>query len=442
MNLGIENETLEFKKTTSEVKQAIISMSAMLNKHKVGTIYFGVNSKGEVLGQDVSEETLRSISQTISEKLKPQIYPTIEKINVENKTIVKIEINGDDIPYSAYGRYYMRTADEDREITPDELKKMMKGDVDSDSFETKKSEDKITDIDDSTVRKFIEDAVASKRLPSDKSDNITIVKKLGLVNEDYLNNAGRILFSKNNPVAVKMAVFATNEKLTFIDQKIVENNIINLLDITEAYIFEHTNWKVEITSGPRKEIPEIPVSCIRELLSNFFAHSIYYGRTYHEINIHPGFISIYNPGTFASVYRPEDYADGIKKSYIRNKLIAKTLYLYNRIEQFGSGLNRVITLLNDNNVKFKFENSSSGFNVFLYRKNNTFIEDNSKLELTKIEEIVLQIIKNNSRITTTDISIEISKTRRSVMNIIKKLTDKGALERVGSRKTGYWKVNI
>ena len=259
MNFGIENETLEFKKTTSKIKQAIISMSAMLNKHGVGTVYFGVNSKGDVVGQDVSESTLRSISQTISEKLEPQIYPTIEKIDIEDKAVIRIEINGDDTPYSAYGRYYMRTADEDREIAPVELKKMMKEDADRDSFEIKKSEDKITEIDDASVRKFIERAVISKRLPDDKSDNATIVKKLGLTNGEYLNNAGRILFSKNNPVAVKMAVFATNEKLTFIDQKIVENNIINLLDIIEAYIFEHTNWKAEIISSFRKEIPEIPV---------------------------------------------------------------------------------------------------------------------------------------------------------------------------------------
>lgn len=442
MNLGIESETQEFKRTTSEIKQAIISMSAMLNKHGVGTIYFGVDSKGNVIGQDVSEGTLREISQIISEKLKPQIYPTIEKMTIENKSIIKVEINGDDTPYSAYGRYYLRTADEDRDIAPNELKKMMKEDVGSDSFEIKKTEDKITDIDDDSVQRFINSAIEAKRLPNDKSDNISIVKKLGLTSEDCLNNAGRILFSKNKPVAVKMAVFATNEKITFIDQKIIENNIINLLDITEAYIFEHTNWKVEITSGPRKEIPEIPTLCIRELISNFFAHAIYYSRTYHEIDIHPGFISIYNPGSFASVYKPEDYLEGVKKSFIRNKLIAKTLYLYNRIEQFGSGLNRVISLLNDNNVKYKFDNSSSGFSVILYRNNNTIVKEIKQSNLTKVEEIVLQIVKDNNRITTAEISIEIGKTRRSVMNIIKSLTEKGVIERVGSRKTGHWQVNI
>ena len=40
---------------------------------------------------------------------------------------------------------------------------MMKEDADRDSFEIKKSEDKITEIDDATVRKFIESIVNNKK---------------------------------------------------------------------------------------------------------------------------------------------------------------------------------------------------------------------------------------------------------------------------------------
>ena len=42
MNLGKEMETLEFKKTTGEMKEAMISISSILNKHEIGTLYFGV----------------------------------------------------------------------------------------------------------------------------------------------------------------------------------------------------------------------------------------------------------------------------------------------------------------------------------------------------------------------------------------------------------------
>ena len=37
-----ESEKLELKKSTSELKDAIISIVAMINKHGRGEVYFGV----------------------------------------------------------------------------------------------------------------------------------------------------------------------------------------------------------------------------------------------------------------------------------------------------------------------------------------------------------------------------------------------------------------
>lgn len=55
MKLDFENETGENKKSTGELKEGIISLSSMLNKHGIGTLYFGINNKCEVVGQDISE---------------------------------------------------------------------------------------------------------------------------------------------------------------------------------------------------------------------------------------------------------------------------------------------------------------------------------------------------------------------------------------------------
>ena len=85
MNFGNEDETLEFKKSTSELKEAMKSISAMLNKHGRGTIYFGVLSNGEVIGQNVTESTLREVSRKIYESISPQIIPKIEKRIVDEK---------------------------------------------------------------------------------------------------------------------------------------------------------------------------------------------------------------------------------------------------------------------------------------------------------------------------------------------------------------------
>ena len=46
----VGHETVEFKKSTSEMKEGMASIAAMLNKHGRGTLYFGVRNDGEVVG--------------------------------------------------------------------------------------------------------------------------------------------------------------------------------------------------------------------------------------------------------------------------------------------------------------------------------------------------------------------------------------------------------
>ncbi len=74
-----ESETLELKKSTSELKEGIISIVSILNKHKKGTLYFGIKDNGEILGQEVTNQTIRNVTKTISENIEPKIYPSVSK---------------------------------------------------------------------------------------------------------------------------------------------------------------------------------------------------------------------------------------------------------------------------------------------------------------------------------------------------------------------------
>ena len=42
----IENETREFKKTTGEITEGIISIVIILNKHHHGELFFGIKNDG------------------------------------------------------------------------------------------------------------------------------------------------------------------------------------------------------------------------------------------------------------------------------------------------------------------------------------------------------------------------------------------------------------
>ena len=438
MNLGKETETLEFKKTTGEMKAAMESIASILNKHGVGTLYFGVKPNGDVSGQDVSESTLRDVSRAVYENIKPQIYPVITEEKFDGRKTVKVEFSGENAPYSADGRYYLRTADEDRQVTPEELKVFFGADKYRGKWEKNKSEATSKQIDRSTVKKFWTRAIEAGRLPEGRYTCPIILQRFGLVRDDYLTNAGEVLFGNTHPVALKVGIFATDEKFTFLDMKMYEDNIYNLMQIAEEYISRNIHWRSEITGMEREEIPEIPIAVIREVLANGFAHAVYNGRTSHEICIHPGMVTIYSPGDYASEHEPEEYIKGNYESEIRNPIIAKILFISKSIEQFGSGFKRIDSLCKDAGIKYAYERSNNGFKFIIYRPKS--ISDKTDVtysvtygeDLNKTERAVLAVLRQNSEISREEIADKVSKTVRTVQRALDVLAEKEYIRRVGA----------
>ena len=121
MNLGRESETVEFKKSTGEHKEALQAMSAMLNKHGRGELYFGVKDNGEVIGQDATDATIRQIAGWISDKVEPSISPTIDRLTDEDaKAYIRVAFSGMDAPYSADGRYFTRVGTSNKQMAASE----------------------------------------------------------------------------------------------------------------------------------------------------------------------------------------------------------------------------------------------------------------------------------------------------------------------------------
>lgn len=442
MKFGLESETLEFKKSTSEMKEACISICAILNKHGVGTLYFGIKPDGTVIGQEISEATLRDVSRKIYESIKPQIYPVIEQVTADGKYLIKVEFNGEESPYSVYGKYYLRTADEDRMVTPQKLKQIFSESVYRESWEHGDSGSSIEIVDHESIDEFLEMATTFGRLPDNDFSTKIFLSKLGLLYGDNLNNAGEILFGNNQPLTVKMALFATEKKITFLDQRRVNDNLFNLFPIVEKYILKNLNWRSEIEGLERIEIPEIPLPVIREVIANSFAHAKYQSSIQHEICIFPDKITIYNPGTFASPYSLEDYVQDNLPSVARNALIAKSLYLCKRIEQFGSGIKRIDSLCKDAGIRYSYENDELGFMFILHRSHDksVTIDVTTDVTLNETEKSVLVLLKNNPVQTREELAEQISKTVRTVQRALNGLRDKGYIQRIGSKADNTWEV--
>lgn len=120
-----ESETLEFKKSTAQLEKALRSICAFLN-HKGGEIYFGIDKDGKIIGPTISDQTLRSISQKIRQRIKPEVTPEVKVLEIEGKKVIEVIINeGKNKPYYLDGIAYKRVGTEDSVIAPEELERLI-----------------------------------------------------------------------------------------------------------------------------------------------------------------------------------------------------------------------------------------------------------------------------------------------------------------------------
>ncbi|MGB3479314.1 MAG: ATP-binding protein [bacterium] len=443
-----ETEMLELKQSTSEIKEAVVSISAILNKHQRGELYFGIGPDGAVKGQTVGRNTLRDVSQAIAANIEPKIYPQITKVRIDSKDCIHVEFQGNEIPYYAYGRAYMRTGDENRQLSAKALEAIiLQKNKDKLRWDTAICSDaKIKDINAQKVKRFLD--VAGIKYDTARNS----LKKLKLMTNGKLLNAAVLLFG-NKPQSffqnakLRCAVFGSNDTSFTLDMKDFEGDLFNLIEQAQAYILENIHIGMQLQGLRRIDEPEIDREAFREAIINAFCHRDYFAYDSVNIAIFKNRVEIRNPGllfgglTIAQIRRE-------MVSERRNELIAEMLHRAHFIEKWGRG----IRLILNKEPATELKEIGSHFAVIFRRKHvekeaDKIIEKLGErlgvklgVKLGVNEARILELIIRNKFMTIIQISKELHISTTAVEKNLAKLKAKKLLSRIGSDKKGYWKV--
>lgn len=442
----IETETIELKKSLLQLKEGIISLSAMLNKSNKGVVYFGIKDDGKVIGLDVGKKTLSDVTHEIQNNLKPLPNKVdVECEEIEDRTVIRVSVDGDDTPYSAYGRYYIRINEADVMMSNNQLQFFFENkEINYSRWENKETEYGVDDVDEDLLIECIRLANESGRLEYVYKNAEDALIKLGLLTiNGKLNNAGLYLFGNNKPLLIKEANFPTDSRSEFGEIKEFRGNIIECIRETISYIQNHITFKSNIVGYQREDVPEIPLRAIREIVVNSYAHCSYgIEGDYHQFSIFKSYVKIYNPGGIIKDIDPKRFASGNVGSKIRNVLIASTLFKFGYIDSFGTGFERTFSLCASNDVDYSYFNDEFGFTFIFNRKTINIINDNRpEYRISKLDDMIMNSIKNNKYITIPELANIVNKSEITVHRHLNDLSKNGMVSRVGSRKTGYWKIN-
>lgn len=81
-----EAETLEFKRSTGLMREGIETLCALAN-HRGGYLLFGVDDDGSILRQEVTDDTIKNIANSVKLNTDPKLYPTIKKPYLKAKIV-------------------------------------------------------------------------------------------------------------------------------------------------------------------------------------------------------------------------------------------------------------------------------------------------------------------------------------------------------------------
>lgn len=438
-----ENEFVEYKKSLSQLKEGIISLSSMLNKHNKGEVYFGIDDDGNAVKFNIGKKTLSDISNELGAKLKSlPVKVDIDECQMDGQNVIKVYVEGNDTPYSAYGRYYIRLDDGDIPMTSNQLKAFFENKKENYSkWEQTQTNSSLDTIDEELVIETIRSANEKGRLDYVYKNLSDALTKLDLIDESgNLKTAGVYLFGKNKPLTIKEATYPTDSRDEFGEIKEFKGNIFECIKEAIFYISNHITYKSNINGIYREDIPEIPLKAIREIVVNSFAHVKYdIQEDFNQFVIYKSSVKIYNPGSIYKNIDPISFASSKVGSKLRNILIASVLYKCGFVDAFGTGFDRTFTLCAQNNVEYEYKNDDFGF-TFIFKRKNNFLNDKINDKINSVDEAIIKAINRNKYITIPELSNEIKKAEPTIYRHIKSLTEKGRIKRVGSRKQGYWQL--
>ncbi len=421
-----EDEHVEFKKTLSQLDRGIESLVAMLNKHGFGKVVFGIENNAEVVGlEDIGEETIKKVATRIIEAVLPFVTPHIELQNLDGKTVLEVDVHGDKRPYSCFGNYFIRIGSENRKVFPDQM-----GDLAISN----------TSILSGNIESINQDLTFNglKSLYTIRGFSInddTFAHNAGLLTQSGKYNFIADILSDNNNCSIKVVRFKGKDKVTMLSRTEFGYKCM-LLAMQQAYEYtlSFNETRVDLEKGLiREETKLFDERCLEEAWNNACLHNRWVRNIPPAINIFSDRIEVVSTGGLPLDFSKEEFYRGI--SHPINPTLFKIMGQLQFIEQTGHGVPKIV--------------SKYGKEAFEFYPNHIIVKipfaftpsfAQSGNDLPSNHRLILNLLSDNPSLKISQLCdvTKLKKTRVSeILTDLKKLNK---IIRVGSNKSGYWKV--
>ena len=348
-----EGSTLEFKRSTGELRQGLRAVCAFLNGNG-GKVVFGVRPDGTLVGQEVSDQTLRDIAEGL-DGFEPPVRLETDRVRLKSgreALVWQVDGPADTIPFTFEGRAYERIESTTRKMPQKRYEQLLLDRAHSKRrWENHRAENTaVRDMDREEVFRVVDSARAAGRLVEPVGKDMgRLLERLGVRRGGEILRAAVVLFGKRflpdfPQCELRMARFRGTDKTEFLDQRQLRGPAFKLLE--EALLFSQRHLplpgRIEPGRLERVDNPLIPPDALREIIVNALIHRDY--------TIAGGAVSLATFDDRVEVWSAGRLPSGITTADLsrehdsiqRNPIIAEVFHRAGLIEKWGRGTNRVI----------------------------------------------------------------------------------------------------
>ena len=510
--LNGESKEVEYKETVPENSKKYTKTAIAYANCAGGLLVFGVeNNTWKVTGipQEDIFKMADSISNAIMDSCEPMIDFDIKYQSIEEKTIIIVQVYpGKHRPYflKSEGKpngVYIRVPGSTR-VADEYIVKELEFQGASRSFDQiiAVGENVTDDEIDALCDKMYQYALERCQNAQEKENVKRVTKKnllawglLVLQDGKILPTNGYMLLTDNNipEASIQCGVFKGTNRAVFLDRKEYDGPIYEQIEEAYQFVLRNIRMGAEFNGLFRRDVYELPIDSIRELITNAVAHRSYLAPARVQVALYDDRLEITSPGMLIGGFTIDDVKAGCCQA--RNRGIVNALSYMKIMERWGSGIPRLIEncktaglrepeLLeiggsfrvnmfrnNDltNNIYLETVNSGeisgkgsgivrekdgmTNFDSRIGQEKGEVTNSDSRIHLVDEDVIstvcnefgesaarIIRLMMDTPESTLEEIAGKMGLTSRAVQKQVKKLREAGVIIRVGNNRNGVWKI--
>jgi len=343
-----EGPTVEFKREfITDIDKELVAFA----NTNGGMVLIGVSDDATIVG--VSEDFRRLEERIIGlcrANCRPPLIPEIKAVKIDEESIVLVKIEESDQITTARDVCYIRAGSTTRRASPEELQRLALKSAPTAFERTPVEYLTLDDLDLARLADYFrERSPRAVQVNGIRLERLALGQGFAVAQGDELipTVAGVLLFGLEPQMghpewgigAVKFSGIEISDPI--VDRVDIEGTIDQMLQEAEAFVKRNMRTAAVFDDDNpirRLDIPEYPISALREAVVNALAHQDYSQPARVNLRIYDDRLEVTNPGPLPARLNLHELINQGGISFPRNPIIAGVMREWGLMEQVGRGL--------------------------------------------------------------------------------------------------------